>query len=199
MVVIKYVPYVGDSKRAMDEYTSEIFMGGRNTIVLHNTCEDSLLAAPIILDLVLLAELLTRVQLRRDGEPALHELHPVAALLSYLTKAPLVPEVRRARPAPPRGAARRGTPGRAGARAGGRAADSATPVAMLAAASAAAHGCPPPRPRSRGVAPPLPAPPRRPQGVPVVNALSKQRAMLENFCRACIGLPPDSNMMLEFK
>ncbi len=25
-VVIKYVPYVGDSKRAMDEYTSEIFL-----------------------------------------------------------------------------------------------------------------------------------------------------------------------------
>ena len=38
-VVIKYVPYVADSKRAMDEYTSEIFMGGLNTIVLHNTCE----------------------------------------------------------------------------------------------------------------------------------------------------------------
>lgn len=38
-VVIKYVPYVGDSKRAMDEYTSEIFMHGLNTIVLHNTCE----------------------------------------------------------------------------------------------------------------------------------------------------------------
>lgn len=56
VVVIKYVPYVGDSKRAMDEYTSEIFMGGRNTIVMHNTCEDSLLAAPLILDLVILAE-----------------------------------------------------------------------------------------------------------------------------------------------
>ena len=26
-VVIKHVPYVADSKRAMDEYTSEIFMG----------------------------------------------------------------------------------------------------------------------------------------------------------------------------
>ena len=39
LVVIKYVPYVGDSKRAMDEYTSEIFMGGKNTIVMHNTCE----------------------------------------------------------------------------------------------------------------------------------------------------------------
>ena len=38
-VVIKYVPYVGDSKRAMDEYTSEIFMDGRNTIVMYNMCE----------------------------------------------------------------------------------------------------------------------------------------------------------------
>merc|ERR1711959_55458 len=33
VVVIKYVPSVGDSKRAMDEYTSKIFMGGTNTIV----------------------------------------------------------------------------------------------------------------------------------------------------------------------
>ncbi len=41
VVVIKYVPYVGDSKRAMDEYTSEIFMGGTNTIVMHNTCQVS--------------------------------------------------------------------------------------------------------------------------------------------------------------
>ncbi len=38
-MVIKYVPYVGDSKRAMDEYVSEIFMGGTNTIIMHNTCE----------------------------------------------------------------------------------------------------------------------------------------------------------------
>ena len=38
-VVIKYVPHVGDSKRAMDEYVSEIFMGGTNTIIMHNTCE----------------------------------------------------------------------------------------------------------------------------------------------------------------
>jgi myo-inositol-1-phosphate synthase len=91
---------VGDSKRAMDEYTSEIFMGGRNTLVVHNTCEDSLLAAPIILDLVLLAELITRIELRRDdqvvtlGKSQLKGLHPVAVLLSYLTKAPLVPQVR---------------------------------------------------------------------------------------------------------
>lgn len=127
VVVIKYVPYVGDSKRAMDEYTSEIFMGGRNTIVMHNTCEDSLLAAPLILDLCLIAELSTRVQFRAEGEEY-HGFHPIAVLLSYLTKAPMVP-----------------------------------------------------------------------QGTPVVNALAKQRAMLENIFRACIGLAPENNMMLEHK
>jgi myo-inositol-1-phosphate synthase len=105
-----------------------MFRGGRNTLVIHNTCEDSLLAAPIILDLVLLAELVTRISLRRPGEEQFHGLHPVAVLLSYLTKAPLVPT-----------------------------------------------------------------------GTPVVNALSKQRAMLENIMRACIGLAPDSNMLMEFK
>lgn len=128
VVVIKYVPYVGDSKRAMDEYTSEIFMGGKNTIVLHNTCEDSLLAAPLILDLVILAELLTRLELRKEGEDKFHSLHPVATLLSYLTKAPLVPP-----------------------------------------------------------------------GTPVINALTKQRAMLENIFRACIGLAPENNMLMEYK
>lgn len=61
-VVIKYVPYVGDSKRALDEYTSEIFMGGKNTISMHNTCEDSLLASPLIFDLVIMAELCERIQ-----------------------------------------------------------------------------------------------------------------------------------------
>merc|ERR1712137_1384602 len=39
IVVIKYLPYVADSKRAMDEYTSKIFMNGTNTISMHNTCE----------------------------------------------------------------------------------------------------------------------------------------------------------------
>ena len=38
-----------------------------------------------------------------------------------------------------------------------------------------------------------------PNGTPVVNALAKQRAMLENVFRACIGLAPENNMMLEFK
>jgi myo-inositol-1-phosphate synthase len=72
----------------------QIFLGGTNTIVMHNTCEDSLLAAPIILDLIILAELISRIKLKKDGEEAFHGFHPVAVLLSYLTKAPLVPQVR---------------------------------------------------------------------------------------------------------
>lgn len=127
-VVIKYIPYVGDSKRAMDEYTSEIFMGGTNTIVMHNTCEDSLLAAPLILDLVLLAEITGRIQIKKNKEESPRGFHPVAVLLSYLTKAPFVPKD---------------------------------------------HPC--------------------------INALNKQRAMLENVFKACVGLPPDNNMWLEFK
>ena len=90
-VVIKYVPYVGDSKRAMDEYISEIFMGGRNTIAMHNTCEDSLLAAPIILDLVILAELCTRIQVKREKDEEFSRMHPVLSILSFLLKSPLVP------------------------------------------------------------------------------------------------------------
>ncbi|XP_004688230.2 PREDICTED: inositol-3-phosphate synthase 1 isoform X1 [Condylura cristata] len=90
-VVIKYVPYVGDSKRALDEYTSELMLGGTNTLVLHNTCEDSLLAAPIMLDLVLLTELCQRVSFCTDVDPEPQSFHPVLSLLSFLFKAPLVP------------------------------------------------------------------------------------------------------------
>jgi len=89
-VVIKYVPYVGDSKRAMDEYTSEIFMGGTNTIVMHNTCEDSLLATPLIIDLVVLAEVLERISYKTDAMDDFAKFHSVLSLLSYCLKAPLV-------------------------------------------------------------------------------------------------------------
>uniref|UniRef100_A0A8C6UGA9 inositol-3-phosphate synthase n=1 Tax=Neogobius melanostomus TaxID=47308 RepID=A0A8C6UGA9_9GOBI len=90
-VVIKYVPYVGDSKRAMDEYTSEIMMGGTNTLAIHNTCEDSLLASPIILDLVILTELCQRISVRVQGEKEYQSFHSVLAILAFLCKAPLVP------------------------------------------------------------------------------------------------------------
>jgi len=129
IIVIKYVPYVGDSKRAMDEYTSQIFMGGHNTIALHNTCEDSLLASPIIIDLAILAELTQRITYKlADSTEDFQTFHPVLSILSYLLKAPLV------------------------------------------------------------------AP-----NTPVVNALFKQRACIDNVLRACVGLPPDSNMRLEYQ
>ena len=126
VVVIKYVPAVGDSKRALDEYYNEIFMGGRNTIALHNTCEDSLLASPLILDLAILAELMGRITYQTPAMAAPAPFHPVLSLLSYLLKAPL------ARP-----------------------------------------------------------------GAPVVNSLFRQRAALENVLRACVGLPPVNDMLLE--
>lgn len=90
-VVIKYVPHVGDSKRAMDEYTSEIMMGGTNTIVIHNTCEDSLLASPLIIDLIVLAELCERIQFKVENESNFQKFNSVLSILSYLCKAPLVP------------------------------------------------------------------------------------------------------------
>jgi myo-inositol-1-phosphate synthase len=91
-IVIKYMPFVGDSKRAMDEYTSSIFMGGTNTLVIHNTCEDSLLAAPLILDLCLMCELMERVEYKKKGEEDFSRFHSVCTMLSYMTKAPIVPE-----------------------------------------------------------------------------------------------------------
>merc|ERR1719440_436613 len=90
VVVIKYLPFVGDSKRAMDEYTSSIFMGGNNTIAMHNTCEDSLLAAPIIVDLIILTELCERIWYKTDAMPEYGRMKPVLSILSYLLKAPMV-------------------------------------------------------------------------------------------------------------
>jgi len=125
-IVIKYVPHVADSKRAMDEYISKIFMNGDSTIVMHNTCEDSLLASPIIIDLAIIAEFCQRVSYQMDGESEFHGFHSVLSLLSYLLKAPQVP-----------------------------------------------------------------------QGEPIVNALFRQRAALENVFRATVGLSPENHMSLE--
>ena len=82
-VVIKYVPFVGDSKRAMDEYSSEIFMGGTNTISSYNVCEDSLLATPLMYDMIILGELFSRMSV--DGQ----KLGPVLSYLSFFFKAPI--------------------------------------------------------------------------------------------------------------
>ncbi|KAI9851163.1 MAG: Myo-inositol-1-phosphate synthase [Thelocarpon superellum] len=95
-VVIKYMPAVGDNKRALDEYYAEIFMGGHQTISLFNVCEDSLLASPLIIDLVLIAEMMTRISWKvsaTDGVPSkgYKGFHSVLSILSYMLKAPLTP------------------------------------------------------------------------------------------------------------
>lgn len=89
-VVIKYVPSVGDSKRAIDEYECDIFMGGRQSIAVYNVCEDSFLASPLIIDLVVLAELMTRVEYKTEDMTKFSGFHSVLSILSYMLKAPMV-------------------------------------------------------------------------------------------------------------
>lgn len=35
-------------------------------------------------------------------------------------------------------------------------------------------------------------------GAPVVNSLFRQRACIENILKACLGLPAENNMLLEY-
>ncbi|KAJ8128221.1 hypothetical protein O1611_g5415 [Lasiodiplodia mahajangana] len=96
-VVIKYMPAVGDNKRALDEYYAEIFLGGHQTISLFNVCEDSLLASPLIIDLVLVTEIMTRIQWQAHTSSSdaagdeFKSFHSVLSILSYMLKAPLTP------------------------------------------------------------------------------------------------------------
>lgn len=89
-IVIKYMKAVGDSKVAMDEYHSELMLGGHNTISVHNVCEDSLLATPLIIDLVVVTEFLSRVSYKKKGSSEDYQkFHSVLSFLSYWLKAPL--------------------------------------------------------------------------------------------------------------
>ena len=81
-VIIKYIPFVGDSKRAIDEYSSKIFLDGVNTIQTYNVCEDSLLAVPIMIDMIVLGELLSRMTIDEK------KFGPVMSYLSFFFKAP---------------------------------------------------------------------------------------------------------------
>jgi len=67
----------------MDEYSSEIFMGGINTISSYNVCEDSLLATPLMFDMLVLAELFSRMEINDE------KMGPVLSYLSFFFKAPI--------------------------------------------------------------------------------------------------------------
>ena len=86
-IVIKYLEAVGDSKVAMDEYYSELMLGGHNRISIHNICEDSLLATPLIIDLIIMTEFLTRIRVMKDDK--YEKMYTILSLLSYWLKAPL--------------------------------------------------------------------------------------------------------------
>ena len=86
----------------MHYFTIIYILGGKNTLVIHNTCEDSLLASPIILDLAIICELCERISVRklsnfenpsvREDNAKFERFHCVLSILSYLLKAPLVPQ-----------------------------------------------------------------------------------------------------------
>ena len=68
-------------------------------VSIFNVCEDSLLASPLIIDLVLVTEMMTRIQWKAarngaDVEAAKEDyksFHSVLSVLSYMLKAPLTP------------------------------------------------------------------------------------------------------------
>lgn len=136
VVVVKYVPFLGDSKRDVSEYTSETWMDCRYTSIMHNECMDSALCAPLILDLAIFAELLSRVEYAiesaeskgKDVTLAFTRMDSVLSVLGFYMKVPRV--------------------------------------------------C---------------------QGEPVVHALGRQKACIENMLRALVGLPPENNLLLERK
>ena len=67
----------------------EILHVTNRSLCLYNT-QDSLLAAPIILDLIIIAELCERISMKVEGGEY-ENFHPVLSILSYLLKAPMVP------------------------------------------------------------------------------------------------------------
>jgi myo-inositol-1-phosphate synthase len=66
-----------------------------NSSRLFNVCEDSLLASPLIIDLVLIAEMMTRISWKNSADAVASKeyknFHSVLSILSYMLKAPLTP------------------------------------------------------------------------------------------------------------
>ena len=54
----------------------------------YNVCEDSLLAAGIIIDLIVLGELMSRIQYKKEDEKLWRGFTGVVSFLGYLMKAP---------------------------------------------------------------------------------------------------------------
>lgn len=134
IVVVKYVPFLGDSKRDVSEYTSETFMDCHYTTIMHNECLDSALCAPLILDLAIFAELFSRVQYTVEGRDGRIDPESYCGMQTAMSVLGFYMKI-----------------------------------------------------------------PRTPHGEPIVNALGRQKACIENLLRALVGLPAESNLLLETK
>lgn len=87
-VVIKYIQSVGDSKRAIDEYYSELILDGRNILSIYNVCEDSLLAIPLLLDIAIFSDFFSRATFT-DEMGFINKMSPNLSLLSFFFKSPI--------------------------------------------------------------------------------------------------------------
>jgi myo-inositol-1-phosphate synthase len=89
-LVLSFANWLSSWLRALDEHYAEIFMGGHQTISIFNVCEDSLLASPSIIDLVVIAEMMTRITWNIDGDSTSSKdykgFHSVLSILSYMLK-----------------------------------------------------------------------------------------------------------------
>lgn len=90
-VTVMYVPSVGDTKKVSEEYTSEIFMNEKNKLVIENISKDSLLASPLLLDLIILSDVFNRIEIGSNSTDYT-PLYPALSALSYFLKAPSVPQ-----------------------------------------------------------------------------------------------------------
>ena len=85
-IVIKYAPSTGDHKRAIDEYVADICMEEQQSLVVYNICPDSLLCVPLMLDLAVFADWLSRVRLKKPSSNIWETLETTQPLLAYFFK-----------------------------------------------------------------------------------------------------------------
>jgi len=63
-------------------------MNGPHTLVSYNVCQDSLLAAGVMIDLILFTELFSRITYKSENGSNFQKFDHILSFLGYLMKAP---------------------------------------------------------------------------------------------------------------